>query len=179
MLKNLGENGRKDPSWSLQDLTLPARRFVRQVVKLGEVHQSWSCLEKRGPRLELLRFSPTFLIEILNIASQLICEAMSKILSKNIKNVRENQRKDQFWSYLYCLIFFAVTVYHVQELSINCLLLGLVFGNYVQTAVSPVWFGGIKLIMIPMILFRGERTPPNAEMSSLSRLNQKQIKDTC
>ena len=48
-----------------------------------------------GPKLVLSSIYPTFLIylvEIWNMDSQLSCEAM--------KNVRENQRKDQSWSYL-------------------------------------------------------------------------------
>ena len=37
-----------------------------------------------------------FLLDIFGIASQLSCEAMFKMSIKNIKNVGENRRKDQF-----------------------------------------------------------------------------------
>ena len=52
-----------------------------------------------GPFFDFLLHNSIFLYEILNIASQLSCEAMFKISSEN---VGENRRKDQFWSYLHC-----------------------------------------------------------------------------
>ena len=55
---------------------------------------------KIGPFFDFLLHFSIFLVEILNIASQLSCEAMLKILSKNIEECKRKRRKDQSWYFL-------------------------------------------------------------------------------
>ena len=48
---------------------------------------------KIGPLLDFLLHFSIFLLEILNIASQLSCEAMLKMLSKNIEKCKRKTKK--------------------------------------------------------------------------------------
>ena len=55
---------------------------------------------KIGPFFDFLLHFSTILFEILNIVSQLSCEAVLKNIEKILKNEGENRRRDQSWSYL-------------------------------------------------------------------------------
>ena len=66
-------------------------------IKQDRTHQDRT---KIGPFLVFSLHFSILSLEILNIASQLSCEAMLKNSSKISKNVGENRRKDQPWSFL-------------------------------------------------------------------------------
>ena len=71
---------------------------------------------KIGSFFDFLLYFSIFLLEIVNIAILLSCEAMLKISSKNIKKCRRKSKKGPIlvlsWLVLSCLIFVTVTPEH-------------------------------------------------------------------